>query len=144
MQPSDAEQAEKDNGQSLASIAEALYLMNLLLFPGLAFLVLLYLYYKYRNSAPPLARCHLRQTVSASIWAGIMIGIINVLIIVLGGYDSATTWIVGILYFVSIHALMVFLGALGLAKAMAGQHYHYLFFGTACSDNDKLINLNSG
>jgi len=136
MQPSDVEPTEKDNGQTLASLAEALYLMNLLLFPGLAFLLLLFLYFRNRNIAPPLARCHLRQTVAASIWAGVMIVIVNVVIVVLGGYESASTWMVVILYFVSIHAFMVFLGALGLAKAMAGQHYHYLFFGLTCSDEE--------
>lgn len=134
MQPLDDDQAEADTGQTLASIAESLYLMNLLLIPGVAFLILLFLYFRYRNSTPPLAQCHLKQTVAASIWAGVMIVIVNVLIVLLGGYESAATWIIVILYFVSIHALMVFLGALGLAKAMAGQHYHFLFFGTECSE----------
>ena len=56
-------------GQSIAVSSEVLYLANLLLLPGLAFFGLLALWSAHRRTAPPLARCHLRQTVSASLWA---------------------------------------------------------------------------
>ena len=96
MPPSDADTvtAVSQPGYGMAVTAEVLYLSNLLLVPGLSFLVLLWLYLRNRNSAPPLARCHLLQTVSASIWAGIMLVLANGLIILLGGYDSPHTWMV--------------------------------------------------
>lgn len=134
MQPSDVEQPDSDNGQTLAIIAESLYLINLLLFPGLAFGILLFIYFRKRNSAPPLARNHLCQTVRASIWAGVMIVVVNFLILLFGGYSSATTWIIVILYFTSIHASLVILGTLGLAKAMAGKEFYFPFLGAACRD----------
>jgi len=116
-------------GQGLAIAAESLYLVNLLLLPGLAFLALLWLYWRHHSAAPPLARHHLRQTLSASLWAGALLVIANLLIIVLGGYDAASTWVVAILYFTTIHATLVMLGILGLARALAGQPYAYPLVG---------------
>ncbi|HPF58593.1 MAG TPA: hypothetical protein P5149_06600 [Candidatus Competibacteraceae bacterium] len=114
--------------QGLAVAAESLYLINLLLVPGLAFLVLLWLYRRHRN-APPMARQHLRQTLSASLWAGALLVITNLLIIALGGYAAASTWVIVILYFTTVHATLVMLGILGLAKALAGQLCSYPLIG---------------
>ena len=54
-------------GQGLAVTAEALYITNLLLLPGLAFIALLVVYVRNIRAAPALAVCHLRQTLSASL-----------------------------------------------------------------------------
>ena len=134
MPHSDAEPATEVSppGYAVAVAAEVLYLANLLLVPGLAFLVLIWLYLRDRNTAPPLARCHLAQTMSASIWAGIMLVVVNVLIVFLGGYDSPNTWMIVIIYFTTVHASLVLLGTLGLARAMAGQHFHYPLVGRPC------------
>ncbi|HEY9198161.1 MAG TPA: hypothetical protein VIR60_02265, partial [Gammaproteobacteria bacterium] len=118
--------------QSLAVAAEALYLLNLLLLPGLAFMVLLWLYSKHGKTAPPLARCHLRQTLAASLWAGVLLIAVNGLILALGGYHAPGTWVVLVLYFVTCHAALVLLGVLGVAKAMAGQPYRYPLLGRPC------------
>ena len=120
-------------GQALAVTAEALYIANLLLVPGLCFIILLRLYFKHRASAPALAVCHLRQTVSASIWAGVLLIIANLAIFLLGGYTSANTWTVAIIYFTTCHSALVLLGILGLAKAMAGQNFVYPLVGRPCN-----------
>jgi uncharacterized Tic20 family protein len=121
-------------GQALATAAEALYLINLLLLPGLAFLLLLWLYRRHARTAPPLARCHLRQTVSASLWAGVLLVAANLVIIGLGGYAAPYTWVVVVLYFTTAHATLVLLGTLALAKAMAGRAYRYPLVGRSCAD----------
>ncbi len=119
-------------GQTLAVTAEALYIANLLLAPGVCFAILVWLYFKHRASAPLLAACHLKQTVSASIWAGILLVIANLAILLLGGYTSANTWTVLIIYFTTCHSTLVLLGILGLAKAMAGQKYVFPLIGRPC------------
>ena len=119
-------------GQSLAVSAEVLYLTNLLLLPGLAFIVLLTIYVRHIKQAPPLAACHLRQTVSASLWAAMILIIVNILIIALGGYTSSWTWVIVILYFTLCHAALVLLGTMGLAKAMAGKLYRFPIVGRPC------------
>ena len=116
-------------GQGLATLAESLYIINLLLLPGLAFLALLVVYVRNIHSAPPLAVCHLRQTLSASLWAGVLLLVANILIVLLGGYQSPHTWVVVVIYFTTCHATLVLLGVLGLAKAMAGQCYRFPLVG---------------
>jgi hypothetical protein len=123
-----------DDGQELAVTAEALYLSNLLLLPGLSFVILLWLYYKHRTSAPLLARCHLQQTLFASLWAGVLLLIANFAILLLGGYTAAHTWIVLILYFTTCHSTLILLGMIGLAKAMAGQTFVYPLIGRYCHE----------
>lgn len=128
---------EADNpksGQTLAVAAEALYLTNLLLLPGLAFLALFALWAKHRRTAPSLARCHLRQTIAASLWAGALLIIANAAILLLGGYHQPSTWVVVILYFTVFHSTLVLLGVLGLAKALAGQLHVYPLIGRRCDD----------
>lgn len=127
MPPSDAEAAPE--GQGLAVAAETLYLVNLLLVPGIAFMILLYLYLRHRTEASALALGHLQQTVAASLWAGLLLVLVNGLVLWLGGYDQAGTWVVLLLYFVSCHAALVLLGVVGLARAMAGKPYRYPVIG---------------
>mgnify|MGYP000258266817 CR=1 FL=1 len=116
-------------GQAIAVAAEILYLVNLLLLPGLAFIALLVVYFRHIKPAPALARCHLRQTLSASLWAGGLLLLANASILLLGGYRSPNTWMVVIIYFTTCHATLVLLGVMGLAKAMAGQCYRYPLVG---------------
>ena len=130
--PVSADSEQDIPGQSLAVWAEVLYLSNLLIAPGLAFAALLWLYFKRSANMPALARCHLRQTISASLWAGALLVIANLLIILLGGYAAPKTWVIVIIYFTTCHSTLVLLGVLGLAKAMAGQKYVYPLVGRPC------------
>lgn len=119
-------------GQTLAVVAESLYLANLLLLPGLAFLALLVIYLKTSGNAAPLAACHLRQTVSASLWGGMFLVLVNLLIVFFGGYNAPHTWMFVVLYFTACHSLLIFLGMVGLAKAMAGKTWRYPLVGRPC------------
>ena len=116
-------------GQGLAVTAEVLYIVNLLLLPGLAFMALLVVYVRNIRDAPALAACHLRQTLSASLWAGALLLAANIIIVLLGGYRSPNTWVIVIIYFTTCHAALVLLGVVGLARAMAGQCFRYPLVG---------------
>ena len=130
--PVSADSEQEIPGQSLAVWAEVLYLSNLLIAPGLAFLTLLWLYFKRSTSTPALAVCHLRQAIGASLWAGVLLVIANAAIILLGGYAAPKTWMIVIIYFTTCHSTLVLLGVLGLAKAMAGQKFVYPLVGRPC------------
>ena len=121
--------AELTEGAGTAIAAESLYLVNLLLAPGLGFLALLWLWRRDHGSAPPLASAHLTQTLSGSIRAGILLLVANGLILLLGGYQGPNVWIVVITYFTLCHSMLVVFGAFGLAKAMAGQCWRYPLIG---------------
>jgi len=134
LSPSDSEPAGSQPGQTLAVSAELLYIANLLLLPGVAFLILLWLWRKHRLDAPLLARCHLKQTIAASIWAGALLVLANGAIILLGGYHQPSTWVIAIIYFTVFHSTFVLLGVLGLAQAMAGKSYVYPLIGRRCDE----------
>ena len=116
-------------GKTLAVTAETLFLVNLLLLPGLAFAVLLLVYLAKRHSSPPLAANHLAQTTGVSVIGGALLVLVIALILALGGFDSGYTWMVVILYFTFIHSSLILLGVMGLVKAMSGQHFRYPLIG---------------
>jgi len=116
-------------GQSLAIAAEMLYLVNLMLAPGLAFLVLAWLWLKRRHDAPPLARGHLDQTFFVSLWGGVLIVVANTALFMVFGWDWEWTWVIVVLYFTAVHSTLILLGMVGLAKAMAGKPYVYPLIG---------------
>ena len=134
MPPMDDNKSYVLPGISLATAAETLFLANLLILPVFSFLLLILLYSKYRKTEDTTGLCHMRQTLLASIWGGILIVLVTLIILLMGGFDNGWTWVVVITYFTTIHATFVLLGALGLAKAMAGKHYHYPLIGFICSD----------
>lgn len=113
------------DGLGLAVAAEALYLANLLVLPLIAFLILGVLFLRCDKDSPPLAAAHLEQAFRASLWAGILLVIVNVLILALGGYRGVHIWTLIILYFTVCHSTLVLLGVVGLAKAMAGQCWRF-------------------
>jgi len=115
-------------GLALAVAAEGLYLANLLLLPGLAFVVLALLFLRCRG-APALALAHLEQAFAASLWAGVLLVVVNALILLLGGYKGAQTWVLLIVYFTVCHSSLVVLGIVGLAKALAGQCWRFPLVG---------------
>jgi hypothetical protein len=127
--PASDDEAISAAGAGVAIAAEALYLANLLLAPGLAFLILVVLYRRRYAGAAPLAASHLTQTLWASIWAGVLLVIVNVLILGLGGYRSSHTWIILITYFTLAHSTLVVFGAIGLSRAMAGLCWRYPLIG---------------
>jgi hypothetical protein len=116
-------------GQGLAVAAEALYLVNLMLAPGLAFIALGWLWLKRRADAPPLARCHLDQTFFVSLWGGALIVVACAAFLLLFGWDWEWTWVFVIMYFTCVHSTLILLGMLGLSKAMAGKPWVYPWIG---------------
>lgn len=120
-------------GRRLAIGAEALYLANLMLAPGLAFLVLAFLWRRYRHSCPTLARNHLRQTFLVSLWGGLLIVAVTGALLFFGDLAwaraSGTVWVAVILYFTCIHSTLILFGIVGLARALAGQPFRYPLIG---------------
>jgi len=120
---------EEKAGQGLAVLAETLFLINLLLLPGLAFLILAGLWLHFRHTAPPLARQHLKQATLVSLWGGLLIISIAAGILYAGGLHWEWTWVALILYFTCIHSTLVLFGMYALIKAMNGQIWRFPLIG---------------
>ena len=118
-----------DNNKKIAIIAEILYLANLLFLPGLAFVLLAYVFIKYRRGQSELVKSHLTQTFYTSLIGAALIVIIISMLLFFGGFSSAYIWMWIILYFTLVHSTLVVFGALGLAKAMSSQPWQYPIIG---------------
>lgn len=114
---------------SPAVVAEVLYLVNLLLVPGLAFLALLLLFRRHRDSDDALIRIHVRQAFTASLLAGVLLVVVPALIALMGDLRQPGVWTLLLLYFVSCHGALVLLGVFALARALAGKPYAYPLLG---------------
>jgi uncharacterized Tic20 family protein len=121
----------QDDGRNFAVLVESLYVANLLILPVLAFIILALIFIKKHGSLPALADAHLEQTMSASIWIGVIffIAAITVMSMNLVGVEDVTLWIIAIITFTIIHATMVLFGVFGLAKALAGKCWRYPLIG---------------
>jgi len=114
-------------GQDFAILAESLYIANLLILPVIAFVILVLLFLKRHGTLPPLAQSHLEQTISAGIWIAVMVfvGGMSIMMMSLLGVEDVTLWIIVVILFTIMHATMVLLGVLGLAKALSGKCWRY-------------------
>ena len=110
-----------------AVLAESLYVANLLIAPGLAFIWLAIIFIKKHGKVGPLARAHLEQTIAASVWIAVMFfsAAITVLILNTAGVEDLAIWMLVIILFTLIHATMVLFGVVGLAKALSGKCWRF-------------------
>jgi uncharacterized membrane protein len=111
----------EDKDGNIAILAEGLFLANLLLIPVVPFLVLVYLYRKYSEEPGSVAFNHLRQTLIASVLAGIFIVIIVGVFYFFSSTSAAITWTIILTYLTCVHSMFVMFGIYGLSKAMANQ-----------------------
>jgi hypothetical protein len=122
---------------TFAIICQSLYLANLLLLPGIFFLVLLYYYRQYqqqkvndegiedhaghkkiRSRNLGIGKIHLIRSIQLSVIAGILLVVIPLVVICFTS-QLQTSIMVGLVYFVTLHAGFVLIGMLNLSRAMA-------------------------
>lgn len=100
-----------------AIVYQSLYLLNLLLIPGIAFMILIWHFAKnYQNKG--WHRIHLYRALQVSIAAGIFLIVVPAISIFLGRNVDALIAMM-LVYVVSIHALFVLIGILNLSRAMS-------------------------
>ena len=116
----------------LAIVIESLYLGNLLLAPGLAYGVLLWLHVTARTAGKPVATCHLAQTLRAGLLGVLLPAATIAYIMAVGGFITLGAWVAAEVYIIFIHTPMILLGLVGLIKAMAGKPYVYPWIGRRC------------
>jgi len=104
-------------GSQSAIVYQSLYLMNLLLLPGLSFLFLLWLFIKNKQHKG-WQRIHLYRAMQLSLLAGIFIAAIPLVIILIVENIQASLMVM-IVYVVTLHAAFVLIGMLNIARAMA-------------------------
>ena len=122
---------------NFAVIYQSLYLANLLLLPGIFFLVLLYYYRQYQQQKVHndgvadqvgnnkirmrnlgIGKIHLIRSLQLSVIAGILLAVVPLIVIYFSSQLQASI-MVGLIYFVTLHAGFILIGMLNLSRAMA-------------------------
>lgn len=123
-----SERQNKDQ-KDLAVKAEAWYLANLLIAPGISFVILLRMYLRHRHDEKTMLGVdHVRHTFFMSIIGGVSV-ISGCLLLFLGGGNTGAGWMGIIIYFTIMHSAFVMWGILGLAWALAEQNVKFPRFG---------------
>lgn len=119
-------------------ICQSLYLANLLLLPGVFFFVLLYHFKQLKQQQHlnsdsfententekiylknlGIGKIHLIRSIQLSVLAGILLAVVP-LLVVLFTSQLETSLMVGLVYFVTLHAGFVLIGMFNLSRAMA-------------------------
>lgn len=118
-----------ESENAIAVRVEILYLLNLLIIPGIAFVLMYKLYKEHKGTTNALTRSHISQAIVASIVVGVLIIGFTVLMFIFGSTNDPYTWMWIILYFTCFHASFILLGVFSLIKAMANQIYRYPVIG---------------
>ena len=99
----------------LAVTCQSLFLANLLILPGLSFIALLWLFFKYKSHSAWL-RVHLYRAVQLSVVVGLVVFI--PLIFILLSDEAPFQLMAMLLYFILVHTGFVLIGMLNLARSM--------------------------
>lgn len=99
-----------------------LYLANLLIAPGIAFLIQGVHWHLSRLYCDDTGRVASRTALAFSIIAGLLIiGIVLIILSIPGAIGNPNTWVILVVYFTTVHASLVLFGVVGLSAAMAGR-----------------------
>jgi uncharacterized Tic20 family protein len=120
---------KQDQYHNWASRAHVLYLTNITFLPIISFFLQVFMYRKIRSSKNDFLIGHFRQSILASIIAGVLLICVSGLIVLFGNFESIYTWMWLILYVTCIHSLLILFGVFALVKAQAGDNYIYPLFG---------------
>ena len=112
-----------------AVFAEVLFLANLLIAPGIAFVGIGLLLYTERRDRESLAYQHASQAFGVSLFGGAIIVIVSGLLFISGGFSSAYTWTAVILYFTCVHSALILFGVVALVKALNSERYRFPLVG---------------
>jgi hypothetical protein len=110
----DTKQHIKDAGY--AALAS---LLNLTVLPVIGFLLLLYFYSK--SSPEQINRYHAVLGIKTNVIAALALFVVTGLMLFLGGFESAWTWMYVISYFVLVHSLFILFAAWTLTCAWEGK-----------------------
>ncbi|MEN8174445.1 MAG: hypothetical protein ABFS23_01695 [Pseudomonadota bacterium] len=138
---SENEQIPEDHelpaGCELAIASEAFYITNMILAPGLGFIMLLFLRrHCLRKHAPAIALNHIRQTLAATFLIAVVAAAFTLAIYLTGGFDSPWFWHLLAAYIVVFHIPLSWFGVVGLGKALSGENYRYPLVGMPLRQDD--------
>lgn len=108
----DKQQIKQASNAALAS------LLNLTFLPGIAFIWIILAINKM--SPPSIGYYHAKIGIKLNLVAFVALGVVSILMIILGGFDSAWTWVYVITYFTFVHTIFIVIAVWSLTRAWSG------------------------
>lgn len=105
----------------IAMRAQLLYLLNFLLLPGIAFVLLLALWHRTGPVGEALHRQHLASAIKWAVIGGALLVMVPLTYFLFAAGKSAVAIALLVTGWVSIHGLLVLIGAHGLMRAASGR-----------------------
>lgn len=102
-----------------ASNAALFALLNLTVLPVISFVVLLFIYKK--TEPDTIARYYALIGIKTNVFAAVALFLVTILMIVIGGFTSAWTWVYVISYFVIVHAMFILFATWMLTRSWTGE-----------------------
>ncbi len=108
-----------DRAIQQASNAALASLLNLTFLPGIAFIWLLTRLKTADNG--DIAHYHILLGIKLNLIAAFALGVVSVLMVLLGGFDSGWTWVYLITYFTLVHTIFIVVAVWAMVRAWSGQ-----------------------
>jgi hypothetical protein len=108
----DKQQIKQASDAALASI------LNLTFLPGIAFIWLILAMNKMAPTS--ISYYHAKLGIKLNLIAFVALGVVSVLMVILGGFHSAWTWVYVITYFTFVHTTFIILAVWALTRAWSG------------------------
>ena len=102
-----------------ASNAALASLLNLTFLPGIAFVWLLTRLKTADKGG--IAHYHMLLGIGLNLVAAFALGVVSGLMLLLGGFDSAWTWVYLITYFTLVHTIFIVIAVWAMVRAWSGQ-----------------------
>lgn len=102
----------------LASNAALASILNLTFLPGIAFIWLILAIKKMPSVS--IEHYHAQLGIKINLLAFVFLAVVSVLMIVLGGFNSAWTWVYVITYFTFVHTAFIIVAVWALTRAWSG------------------------
>jgi len=102
-----------------ASINSMASILNMTFLPGVAFVYLLYKLIKSDKNT--IDHYHARFAIVLNLAAALSLIIVSGLMLLLGGFDSAWTWVYVITYFTMVHTGFIIIAVWTMIRAWSGQ-----------------------
>ena len=108
----DKQQIKGASNAALASI------LNLTFLPGIAFIWLMLAINKMPQNS--ISYYHAKLGIKLNLIAFVALGVVSLLMVILGGFNSAWTWVYVITYFTFVHTTFIILAVWALTRAWSG------------------------
>ena len=119
MQTLNAVQVAPETNMKRASMATMASLLNLTFLPVIGFIWLVVLHNKTQQNT--IDHYYASLGIKLNLIAAAALGIVSLLMILLGGFESVWTWVYVISYFTIVHATFIIISVWDMIRSWSGQ-----------------------